>query len=386
MPNELLMPSAETTAATDRGEWRYAVRGVPWVIVVAAWSVPALADVADTFITDRLRGQATTIWRAFALAAPGWYYWAALTPIILWLGRRFSIRRPLQPRIVAVQLGLSVVAGLGHALVLTVRSLIFDPRASGSIRGAFVTALSDWLPVSIVMYWAVLGAGHAVENFRRYREQELRASELETRLARSELAVLRAQLQPHFLFNALNTGVSLVRAGEPERGVRVLTRLGDLLRRMLRADAAQECTLGEELSVLRDYCDIELVRFGGKLSIDVDVPDVTLDALVPTLALQPLVENAVRHGIGPRDAPGRVRITAQPVDGTLLLRVSDDGRGLPPGWSLAHAAGVGLSNTRQRLARLYGPAGALDVRGLTEGGVEVTMRVPLRRRADPRAT
>jgi signal transduction histidine kinase len=378
MPNATRYGQDEAPRPNGDG-WAVALRSAPWILILAAWSVPALVDVADTFITDRLTGQPIALWRAFVLAAPGWYYWAALTPVIVWLGRRLPIRRPLQPRVVLAQLGLSVAGGLAHALVLTLRSLLFDPRAAGSIRGAFFMALSDWLPISIVIWWAVLGAGHAVDNFRRYREQQLRASELEARLARSELAVLRAQLNPHFLFNALNTGVSLVRAGDADRGAQVLTRLGDLLRRMLRADSAQECTLGEELAVLRDYCEIELVRFGDRLTIDVDVPDAALDILVPSLALQPLVENAVRHGIAPRDAPGRVRVRARQTNGVLLLSVADDGRGLPAGWSLDASDGVGLSNTRDRLARLYGRAGALEVSSLTQGGVEVTMRVPVNR-------
>ncbi|HEX5437338.1 MAG TPA: sensor histidine kinase [Gemmatimonadaceae bacterium] len=356
---------------------RRIARDVPWRLVFAVWSVPALADAVDSVITDRMSGRPMSLLRAFGLVAPGWYLWALLTPLIFWLGRTLPVRRPLRIRVVAAQLALSVVAGLCHAFVLALRVAFLQPdRPVLPMRGEFLMALSDWLPISIVIYWAILGAGAALDNFRRYREQELRASELATRLARSELAVLRAQLHPHFLFNALNTGVSLVRANEPARGVRVLTHLGDLLRYMLRDDAAQEHTLREELTFLRNYLEIELARFGERLAVHVDVRDELLDAVVPSLTLQPLVENAIRHGIAPRDAPGRIEVSASASGGMLTLRVVDDGRGLSASQEGA-ASGVGLSNTRARLARLYGERGTLRIANRPGGGVEATVRLPL---------
>jgi signal transduction histidine kinase len=357
---------------------RNVARDVPWRLVFAAWSVPALADVADEVITKRMDGRAMSLWRAFALVAPGWYLWALLTPVIFWLGRRLPVRRPLRARVIIAQLGFSVAAGLCHALVLAARAVLLRPdRPVLSMSGEFWMALSDWLPISIVIYWAILGAGAAFDNFRRYREQELRASELATRLARSELAALRAQLHPHFLFNALNSGVSLVRANEPDRGVRVLTHLGDLLRHMLRDDATQEHTLGEELAFLRSYLEIELVRFGNRLSVRMDVPDELLDAIVPALTLQPLVENAIRHGIAPRDAAGRIEVSAHAAGAVLTLRVADDGLGMPATPIDDTAPGVGLSNTRARLARLYGDRGTLRITNRTGGGVEATVCLPL---------
>jgi LytS/YehU family sensor histidine kinase len=216
-----------------------------------------------------------------------------------------------------------------------------------------------------------------VEGARRERAQALRTTELEGQLARSELAVLRAQLHPHFLFNALNTAVSLVRANEPEAGVQVLTHLADLLRQLVHG-VEQEVTLREELRMLDSYLEIERARFGSRLTIVVSVPDALQDAYVPGLVLQPLVENALRHGVGRRDAPGRVSIDASARGDTLELRVRDDGPGFALDAPAAEPPGVGIANTRARLLRLYGGEGALALHNGASGGAEVIVTLPLR--------
>ena len=193
--------------------------------------------------------------------------------------------------------------------------------------------------------------------------------------------MLRAQLQPHFLFNALNTAVSLVRAREPEAGVRVLTHLSDLLRQLVTG-VEQELSLREELRLLDSYLEIERARFGSRLTIIVDVPPALLDAYVPGLVLQPLVENALRHGVGQRDAHGHVWIDARARGATqLALRVRDDGPGLAREAPDARGdirTGVGIGNTRARLSRLYGAAGTLELRDHHGGGAEVIVTLPLR--------
>ena len=194
--------------------------------------------------------------------------------------------------------------------------------------------------------------------------------------------MLRAQLHPHFLFNALNTAVSLVRARQPEAGVRVLTHLSELLRQLVNG-VEQEVTLGEELRLLDSYLEIERARFGTRLVIAVDVPPELLDAYVPGLVLQPLVENALRHGVGKRDAQGHVWIDARARGATQLeLRVRDDGAGLARDVLDARGdtrTGVGIANTRARLSRLYGAAGTLELRDHQGGGAESMVTLPLRR-------
>lgn len=356
-----------------------AERGLIWRIALLVWLLPALADVADVYLTRRMNGTPSLLWRPFAIVFPGWYVWAPLSPLIAWIGRRVPLRRPVRARAVAVHVASSLAVGVVHAMVLATARALFDPGSASLTWSAQLTmALQDWLPISIFLYWVVLGGARALENARRSRAEALRAAALEARLARSELAVLRAQLHPHFLFNALNTAVSLVRARDPDAGVRVLTHLSDLLRHLVHG-VAQEVTLGEELALLESYLEIERARFRHRLSVDVHVPAELLDAVVPGLVLQPIVENAVRHGVGAREAPGRVRVEAGASRETLWLRVCDDGPGFPRPWRIESARGVGLRNTSERLARLYGDSAGLQLTNMAEGGAEVIVRLPLHR-------
>ena len=353
---------------------------IPWRIVIAVWMLPAIADVADTYIAQRVSGHPGELWRTAAAIAPGWLVWILFTPVIFWLGARIRVGRPTRAWPLAAHLALSFVAGLVHAAVVAACMQLFEHVTAGTAMH-YAEVVSNWMPVSMLLYWLTLGAGYALEGARRERTQALRTTELEGQLARSELAVLRAQLQPHFLFNALNTAVSLVRAREPEAGVRVLTHLSDLLRQLVTG-VEQELSLREELRLLDSYLEIERARFGSRLTIIVDVPPALLDAYVPGLVLQPLVENALRHGVGQRDAHGHVWIDARARGATqLALRVRDDGPGLAREAPDARGdirTGVGIGNTRARLTRLYGAAGTLELRDHHGGGAEVIVTLPLR--------
>lgn len=323
---------------------------IPWRLVVAVWLLPTVADVMDAYLTRRVNGPPIGFFRAIALYSPPWLVWVLFTPIIFRLADGIRLRRPVRIWAVASHIVLSALFGLAHAAVITASIHLFDTRPRLPISARYAMSVQDWLPISMVLYWMTLVAGYALEGQRRERAQALRTSELEAQLARSELAVLRAQLHPHFLFNTLNTAVSLVRADQPELGVRVLTHLGDLLRQLVHG-VQQEISLREELAILESYLEIERIRFGAKLTMTVDVPPELLDAVVPSLVLQPLVENALRHAIGVRDAPGRVWVEAGASDGLLSLRVRDDGPGLSHP-AIATQKGVGIANTRARLRRL----------------------------------
>ena len=226
------------------------------------------------------------------------------------------------------------------------------------------------------LYWAVLSVSYAVEHYRKYRERELAAAELETRLAQAQLEALQAQLHPHFLFNALHTIGTLVRTGDAQRAVRVVAGLGDLLRRVLDEGGAQEVPLKQELEFIRSYLEIEQVRFRDRLRVTIHAAPDTLDAAVPPLVLQPLVENAIRHGITSRVEGGTVLVGSRLFDGRLLLTVRDDGLGIPGG--AGPRPGVGLANTRARLERLYGLDFELAVENAPEGGVEARIALPFR--------
>jgi signal transduction histidine kinase len=350
---------------------------IPWRIVSAIWLLPAIADVADTYIARRVAGHPVPLWRITVLVAPGWLAWIAFTPVIFWFGARIPLTRPVRAGAVAAHFGLSILVGLAHAAVFAACVQLFDTRELLSNTVRYEMTVEDWIPISMLLYWMTLFAGYALEGARRERAQALRTTQLEGQLARSELAVLRAQLHPHFLFNALNTAVSLVRANQPEAGVHVLTHLSDLLRQLVTG-VEQEVTLREELRMLDSYIEIERARFGSRLAIVVDVPQPLLDAYVPGLVLQPLVENALRHGVGMREASGRVWIDARSNHATLELRVRDDGPGFALTDSAGDRSGVGIGNTRARLSKLYGKAGVLELHNGESGGAEVMASLPLR--------
>lgn len=219
-------------------------------------------------------------------------------------------------------------------------------------------------------YWAVVGIVLAVQYYRRWQEREVSNAQLAAGLAQARLATLRAQLQPHFLFNALHT-VGMLSVTEPREATRVVTRLSELLRRTIDLPDNHLSRLDEELDFVDRYLEIERARFTDRLRVELDAPDEVLDARVPSLVLQPLVENAVRHGVGSRTEGGTIRVTGriQPANGSearLVLEVNDDGPGFRGNWE--HSTGVGLRNLRERLERLYGSKARLDLPRVGESG------------------
>jgi LytS/YehU family sensor histidine kinase len=242
--------------------------------------------------------------------------------------------------------------------------------------------LDDWLGVGMLLYAAVAGAVVAIDMTRRYRLRDTyaaqREAELETQLVQAQLDALRAQLNPHFLFNALNSAAMLVRANARADAVRVLGGLGDLLRHVLYGPAAHEVPLREELTFVERYLAIERVRFGDRLQVTIDVEPAALDAAVPSLLLQPLVENAIKHGAAQRTDGGRIALVARTDADVLRIEVCDEGAAMPPGWTAPEGHGVGLSNTRARLDRLYGHAARLHVGADAQGGVRAVVELPWR--------
>ena len=214
--------------------------------------------------------------------------------------------------------------------------------------------------------------------YRKYRERELQATQLEAQLAQAQLDSLRMQLHPHFLFNTLNGIVGLVRDNKNQAAVNMLVGLSDLLRHALEHSNEQEIELKEELNFIKLYLDIQQMRFPDRLQIEIDVDPDTLRALVPNLILQPLAENALRHGIGASVASGLVGISAHTENGFLELCVFDNGAGLANNWQLKSSGGIGLANTAARLQQLYEGNHRLDVRNRKVGGVEVIVLIPLR--------
>jgi LytS/YehU family sensor histidine kinase len=315
----------------------------------------------------------------------GVYLCAALTPAILWLIHRFPIGRKSWQRHVPLHLLFaclfSTVELAAHSVVLSRLGLFLgDRRTAGSNFGVLMAVAFE---SNVLTYWIILAISHAASLYRRYQEREkealrleLNASELKTQLVAARLDALKSQLQPHFLFNTLNAIMVLVRQRRTADAEETLARLGDLLRYVLNDAEAQEVPLHRELEYLRLYFAIEEVRFRDRLRIHISAEDAALDAAVPHMALQPLVENAIRHGIGRSSSAGLVEIAARRADSALEIRVRDDGPGLAPAPS--GTSGIGLSNTRARLEQLYGGAARLTLENDPRGGAIAVLTLPYR--------
>jgi two-component system LytT family sensor kinase len=319
----------------------------------------------------------------------GVYLWALLTPGVLWLGRRFPIERPKRVRRVALHFLLSVLISV---LQLVVESAILPrfgvfPALMSTFASTFAFLLVIGFHSGVMTYWALLGVQYGIGYYQRYQERsrealrlELRTSELQTQLMQSQLGALKMQLQPHFLFNTLNAIMVLVRQQKTQPAEQMLAHLSDLLRCVLEDVEAQEVPLRRELEYLQLYLSIEQVRFQDRLRVEIRADPNILDAAVPQMALQPIVENAVRHGIGRSSSAGRITISATRANDTLELRVEDDGPGFPsPGSGEEDSPlnkGIGLANTRARLQQLYGDQGRLQTENDPRGGARVTMVLP----------
>lgn len=336
-------------------------------------------------LTQRLVLHDPTPWWHYLLAwLSGVYIWALLTPAMLWLGRQFPVeRRNWLPR-VAFHLLLSA---LFSAFELTLESALYPslglfPILMKDFRGTLPQLLVRGFHGGVLNYWIVLGVQSGALYYTRYQERsrealkfELRASELQSQLMSAQLNALKAQLQPHFLFNTLNAITVLVRQQKGKEAEQMLAHLSDLLRGVLEDIDAQEVPLRRELEYLQLYLAIEQVRFPDRLQVEISADPTAQEAAVPQLSLQPIVENAIRHGIGRSSSAGRILISALQMNDTLELRVQDDGPGFSPSES-SQDQGIGLANTRARLKQLYGHDATLKIENCARGGVIVTMSIP----------
>jgi two-component system LytT family sensor kinase len=313
-----------------------------------------------------------------AMRMPYWYAWALLVPLLQRLVRRFPLERMRWMRGAAIHLAAGVaIIFLHDAVKLGMQRLL--PQWPFVMGSPYPTTVEQFVAGSLgdsVGLYAILLCGvYCAAYYARYRERELAASQLQGQLAHAQLQALRMQLNPHFLFNALNSISMLVRGGRSGEAVRMLAGLGDLLRGVLEEERPNEVPLREELDFLTRYLAIEQIR-AGRLQVRMAVAPELMEARVPNLILQPLVENAIRHGISRSSAAGLVEIGARRENGSLLLSVRDDGPGLSAAGN--GREGVGLTNTRARLARMYGDAQGLEMEDAEGGGTLVTLHLPYR--------
>jgi len=370
--------------------WRYPpdmparARTAPplWFLILAAWLVPALLSGFDTYMQNRLEGHAAE-WRWVIFNGVDWLLYAVLTPVVFRASRRFPLRRPHIAGRVAIHIVGALAMCVAWAAMGTVLRLEIFPRAADltayKVWLGFVSWVFTTLPFGVGVYFALVGIQHSFFYFAQARERETQAARLAAQLSEARLAALRMQLNPHFLFNSLNAITVLVRDGNTGDASRMLELLSGVLRQVLQTDRGHETALAEELDFLERYLAIEQVRFSDRLRPRFEIDASIARAAVPRFLLQPLVENALRHGIARRGAAGLVEIAGRREGEQLVLTVRDDGPGLG-----TMTEGVGLSNTRQRLAALYGEHASLEIANADGGGAIATVRLPYHEAAEAR--
>jgi signal transduction histidine kinase len=368
-----------TSVAGETASGARLVRGLTLgVLGILLWTTLAVVFATQLYLAGLPWGQ------ALQWTLPRWYAWGVLTPLVFWIDRRLhGMPSPVARFALHVPLGI-VFTLLSIVLRLAVRPLRGAPWPD-DMRAFFVERFYSDLMIYAVIAGVSMSRDYAAQVRQRERqaaELAVQAADLERRLVESRLQSLRAQLQPHFLFNALNT-ISAFTETDPQTARRLMGQLGNLLRASLTHASRPLVTLGEELTFLDDYLAIESARFEGRISVSVKVDESLLDVMVPSFLLQPLVENAIRHGVAPRVSGGRVEVTASRHGRMVAVRVRDDGVGLPPGWQFEKDAGVGLRNVASRLEHLYGSAGLVRVASAPDGGVDVQMDLPIRAAGDP---
>lgn len=343
-----------------------------WLLAIAFWTVVGLLFSTQHILLIRFRGEEVTMLEAMRVAMPRWYLWGLSTPLIFQIHHRFPVRWNLPKHLLGHLLLGFCWAGLVEGLNFLIHRLLGGTLAD---RAATIYLASGYWDV--VIYWLIIGISSAWRYASEMQQRELKAAQLEKRLTEARLHALASQLNPHFLFNALNA-ISAYTEQEPRTARRMMAQLGELLRFSLDHASHQDIQLSNELGFLENYLEIERRRFEGRLTVGVEADPQVYGALVPSFLLQPLVENAIRHGISKRKRGGHVDVAIRRAGRTLVIRVQDDGVGLPEGWQLDQSEGVGLRNLTERLEELYGARHTFHIEGLPGQGVRVEVTIPYR--------
>lgn len=362
-----------------------------WLVIgffVALWTAIACLSAVEAYI-GQLHFDKPISWElAFRRAFKDWYTYGVLSIGVIWFCRRNRLEHGLVLPWVVKHFGGALI--FSAAYIIGISWLLTGERSVQT--GQILTF--DYLVkkfaihyciMTLIMYWLMVFAHSGWHYYQRFREREMQTSELRRQLTEARLEALRMQLNPHFLFNTLHAISALIHAN-PEAADRVVARLSELLRLSLDQSKPQEVPLSEEIGFLDRYLEIEQTRFADRLQVEKEIEPDTADALVPYLILQPLVENAIRHGIEPREEQGKLGIRARRNNGTLELRVTDNGNGLHDQDPASIQEGIGLSNTRSRLRHLYGENCRFQLVNAAGGGLEARIEIPFHTTSEGNAT
>jgi two-component system, LytTR family, sensor kinase len=334
-----------------------------WLWSIAGWLAFGVLDGTQVVVGMRAEGMHHAWWNLFALYALSWAVWALVSPLVLMLGQRFPPARRWP-----VHIASYIAIGVVHGAWIVWLELMLQPMGpfdSGfSVFNLVLSFFYSKSHLDLIAYAGLLALAHTLESRRTLAERD-------EQLAQARFDALRRQLEPHFLFNTLNGIAGLVRGGKNDTAVNMIAGLSDLLRRAVDGSGGMETSLAEEVEFLEKYLEIQQMRFASRLRVEVNVPGELLGSRVPGMILQPMVENAIEHGIGMRVEGGLIRIAASRVNGSLRMSVENDG---PP--LRAIREGVGIANTRARLKSLYGDGAAFDIHNNGAGLVEAVVTVP----------
>jgi hypothetical protein len=346
-----------------------------WLGFAAFWTLVGLAFAAQFYLSSNLLGRSITWVEAITYSLGDWYVWALLSLPIARFARRFPPEEGPAWRTAAIHLaaalGFSLAYVVLRALVGQAHSWLLDEPVT--FPEVFRPLWVRTFPFNLLIYGVIIAVSHSIDYYRKYHERTVHALELEKHLAEARLQALLRQLKPHFLFNTLN-GIASLMHSDVHAADRMLVRLAELLRLTMSHPGQPLTRLQDEITFIEKYLEIERIRFRDRLSVTIDVDPAALEAQVPSLILQPLVENAIRHGVEPYARPGRIELVVRREPGTVVLTVRDNGAGEPAGGFSRE--GIGLGNTRARLRELYGEQHRFELANHPDGGLIVRVTLP----------
>lgn len=351
-----------------------------WSLAFLFWTVIGLFFSTHIYLLiNVVEGRSFPFSKAVRSTLPDWYLWAFLAIPILKLSRRYPLESRSWRQSIWIHLPASAAFAIFH-IALAVSSLLLFEALDGNVYSWFEKFELNFIwyfHYDVLTYWAIAGFAHALQYYRSFQEKRVAAVKLQAQLSQAQLEALKMQLHPHFLFNTLNSMSSLLqRSGSEHADIhtakKMIVRLADFLRLTLQNSGTQDVDLQQELEFLRCYLEIEKVRFQDRLTVEMNIDPDTLRMRVPNLILQPIVENAIRHGIAPRSSPGTVEISTTKTNGILRVQIRDNGPGLPDQFR----EGVGLSNTQSRLRQTYGESYRFSLKNSSSGGAVAILEIP----------
>ncbi|HZZ20541.1 MAG TPA: sensor histidine kinase [Opitutaceae bacterium] len=348
------------------------LKGTGWV---ALWSLVALAIASEIYLSSNFLGRSITWGEAISDSLEDWYVYGALSLAVVWLARRYPPERGSRWAAAGIHLVAALAFSFAYVLLRTLVGEV-DSRIAGepaSFGEIFHPLFVRTIPFNLLVYGVILSMSHALDYYRKYHDRTVQTLELEKHLTEARLQALLHQLKPHFLFNTLN-GIASLMHTDVDAADKMLVRLSELLRITMSHTGAPKTSLREEVAFIERYLDIEKIRFRNRLEVSIAVDQDAIEAQVPSLILQPMVENAMHHGVEPNSRMGRIEVRGARKDGNLVLSISDNGAGIPEGGFKRQ--GIGVANTRARLTELYGSEQKFEMANGPKGGLCVTITIP----------